>query len=104
MSALHFRSVFPCQVSLPIASHSFFADTAQFKQAYISIHPKMVPAPKGIYPTGPYAIYCLHATYGTSHFILKQDDNCDWITGGKPPFIDQEFITPIGEHIEASNK
>ncbi len=77
---------------------------APFEHGYISVHPEMVPVAKGISPTGRYFIYCLHTTYGTCHFILNQNENCDWIAETHPPFIDANFIAWIGEKIETSSK
>jgi len=70
------------EMAFPYGSFS-----SPFEHGYIYVHPEMAPAAKGISPTGRYFVYCLHNTYGTCHFILKQNENCEWMAEVYPPFI-----------------
>ena len=71
------------------------------QSVYFSIHPEMSPGGKSIVPTGRYFVYCIHPELGSCHFMIQQDEHDAWDCEHHPPFIDQNFITWIGERIES---
>lgn len=75
--------------------------TAPFEHGYISVHPEMAPAAKGISPTGRYIIYCIDPAHGSCHFIIEQDENCEWFCEVLPPIITKDLVGLIAEAIES---
>ena len=85
-------------------SHGCFNLSFQFagEPGYLSIHPQMSQAKKGVSPTGLYFVYCMHPVYGSCTFVIDQNDKGVWDSERHPPFIMKSFIQEIGLQIEKS--
>lgn len=67
----------------------------------VAVHPEMHPAKTGITLSGRYFVYCIDPDRGTCHFILEQDENCDWFSEFLPPFITKDMVGLIAEAFES---
>jgi hypothetical protein len=83
-------------------SHGCFNISFEYagEPGYLSIHPQMYQAKKGISPTGMYFVYCMHPVYGSCTFVVGQNANGMWESERHPPFISKVFIQEIGTEIE----
>ncbi len=79
----------------------FFIDD---EKGITTIHPEMYRAKNGISPTGRYQVYCIHPQFGSSNFVVEQDEKGIWICKNHPAFISVNFVVWIGERIEAYGK
>ena len=78
--------------------------TTEIEGCFLSVNPEMYPEDEDIAPTGRYFVYCIDPRHGSFHFIVEQDHKGGWKSDHNIPFLENDFITLIGNRIGSTNR